>query len=160
MPTVSRSALVHYSAEQMYSLVTDIAQYPVFLGWCDHAVIDFRKGDNILATVGIAYKGVNKRFTTRNVNVNEPSSDGSNTVRAIDMQLVDGPFSKLVGRWEFCELSPEASKVEFNIEFEISNVLLRPVLGPVFGEIIDRQVSAFITRAECVYGKSSSSELA
>jgi ribosome-associated toxin RatA of RatAB toxin-antitoxin module len=160
MPTVSRSALVSYSADQMYALVTDIAQYPVFLEWCDYAVIDSRKDDKVLATVGIAYKGVNKRFTTSNINVTKANSDGSGTVRTINMQLVDGPFSKLAGRWGFFELSPEASKVELNIEFEISNILLRPVLGPVFGEILDRQVSAFISRAECVYGKSSSSELA
>ncbi|HAY45911.1 MAG TPA: ubiquinone-binding protein [Gammaproteobacteria bacterium] len=159
MPTVARSALVNFSVDQMYALVADIPQYPVFLEWCDHAAIDSKNGDTVLATVGIAYKGVNKRFTTRNVNVNKVSTEAGSRSKSIDMQLVDGPFSKLIGRWGFSELSPEASKVELNIEFEISNMLLRPVLGPVFGEIIDRQVSAFISRAESVYGTSASSDL-
>ena len=153
MPTMSRSALVSYSAEQMYCLVTDITQYPVFLNWCDGATIDSLQGNNIVATVGIAYKGINKHFTTRNVNTNRISADGSGTVRAIDMQLVDGPFSKLVGRWRFDELSPEASKVQLNMEFEVSNILLRPILSPAFGEIIDLQVTAFTRRADCVYGE-------
>ena len=125
MPTVARSALVNFSVDQMYALVADIPQYPVFLEWCDHAAIDSKNGDTVLATVGIAYKGVNKRFTTRNVNVNKVSTEAGSRSKSIDMQLVDGPFSKLIGRWGFSELSPEASKVELNIEFEISNMLLR-----------------------------------
>jgi ribosome-associated toxin RatA of RatAB toxin-antitoxin module len=34
MPQISRSALVPYSAEQMYELVNDVKSYPQFLPGC------------------------------------------------------------------------------------------------------------------------------
>ena len=150
MPNVSRSALVEYSAEQMYALVKDIENYPVFLDWCDYAAIDSSeddKEDSVVATVGVVYKGINKRFTTYNIN-----TGNSNKGFTIDMELVDGPFSKLVGRWEFNGLSSAASKVALNLEFEIKNILMRPLLTTVFAEIADRQVGAFSRRADTVYG--------
>ena len=45
MRTVSRSALVPYSAEQMYVLVEDVESYPDFLPWCGGAVLHWRDGD-------------------------------------------------------------------------------------------------------------------
>ncbi|MBT5032814.1 MAG: ubiquinone-binding protein [Proteobacteria bacterium] len=153
MPNVSRSALVEYSAEQMYILVKDIERYPAFLDWCGYAAIEEAidssgegEGDSVLATVGVKYQGINKRFTTRNIN-----TGNSNTGFAIDMELVEGPFSKLVGRWEFNKLSSSASKVSLNLEFEIKSILMRPLLTTVFAKIADRQVGAFCRRADIVY---------
>jgi ribosome-associated toxin RatA of RatAB toxin-antitoxin module len=34
MPVINRSALVPYSAAEMYALVDDIETYPQFLPWC------------------------------------------------------------------------------------------------------------------------------
>ena len=150
MPKISRFALVEYSAEQMYALVKDIENYPVFLDWCDYAAIDSfedDKGDSVVATVGVVYKGINKRVTTHNINTGNSNKDFT-----IDMELVDGPFSKLMGRWEFNGLNSEASKVALNLEFEIKNILMRPLLTTVFAEIADRQVDAFSRRADTVYG--------
>ena len=45
MRKVSRSALVPYSAAQMYELVKDVEQYPSFLPWCNDAEVHIR-GDN------------------------------------------------------------------------------------------------------------------
>lgn len=33
MPQISRTALVPYSAEQMYQLVNDVQSYPQFFAW-------------------------------------------------------------------------------------------------------------------------------
>jgi hypothetical protein len=39
MKTVHKSVLIWYSAEEMFALVTDVARYPQFLPWCDHAAV-------------------------------------------------------------------------------------------------------------------------
>ena len=39
MKSVHKSVLIWYSAEEMFSLVTDVPRYPEFLPWCDHAQI-------------------------------------------------------------------------------------------------------------------------
>ena len=50
MKSVHRSVLIWYSAQEMFSLVTDVEQYPKFLPWCDRSkVIALEPGD-VVAT--------------------------------------------------------------------------------------------------------------
>ena len=37
MKTVHKSVLIWYTPQEMFALVTDVARYPEFLPWCDHA---------------------------------------------------------------------------------------------------------------------------
>ena len=54
MKTVSKSVLIWYHPEEMYALVTDVASYPQFLPWCDHARVIEQDGGGMTAEVGIA----------------------------------------------------------------------------------------------------------
>ena len=67
------------------------------------------------------------------------------------MSLVEGPFTKLHGVWDFVELDSEASKVSLNLEFEFGNRLVAMTLGKVFSSIADTLVDAFGQRARQVY---------
>jgi ribosome-associated toxin RatA of RatAB toxin-antitoxin module len=66
MKTVHKSVLIWYSAEEMFALVTDVAQYPEFLPWCDHASVLELEPDGMKAEVGISFGGIHQTFTTRN----------------------------------------------------------------------------------------------
>jgi len=68
--------------------------------------------------------------------------------RLIAMELIDGPFKQLSGEWRFTELSPDACKVELDIEFEFASALVGKLLGPAFNSVCDTLVSAFIKRAD------------
>jgi len=68
------------------------------------------------------------------------------------MQLVDGPFRKLIGGWKFIALSPEACKVELNLDFEFTNKLIELAFGKIFKELAGSMVQAFSSRAKEVYG--------
>ena len=142
MTQISRSAIVPFTAEQMYRLVADIESYPEFLPWCGGTQILSTNGDEVRASVEIAYKGVNKSFTTVNREI-----EG----KRIEMSLLEGPFKKLHGIWEFSALDPEASKVSLDLEFEFSNRIIAMTLGKVFSSIADTLVDAFCRRAEEVY---------
>ena len=39
MPTIERSALVPFTAQQMYQLVNDVESYPEFLPWCSGGTV-------------------------------------------------------------------------------------------------------------------------
>ena len=142
MYTVTRSALVRHSARKMFILVDDIDQYPEFLPWCGGSEVISRTGEEVIASIKIAYKGVEKSFTTRNQLVG---------TQKIILTLVDGPFSKLNGNWEFIQLEENASKVELNLQFDFSNRLLRVLVDPVFRIIADSMVDSFVKRAEEIY---------
>lgn len=142
MPQISRSALVPFSVEQMYNLVNDVDAYPQFLPGCTGSRILEQSPDSMIAAVDVSKAGISKTFTTRNTLINN---------HRIDMQLVDGPFRKLMGGWNFIALSPEACKVELNLDFEFTNKLIELAFGKIFKELAGSMVQAFTLRAKEVY---------
>lgn len=146
MKTVNKSVLIWYNAEEMYALVTDVVSYPKFLPWCDHAsVLEVHDG-GMTAEIGLAFGGVRQTFTTRNQHT---------PARAVDLQLVRGPFSQLEGHWRFLPLADgaqRACRVELNLNYGFDNVTLGKLIGPVFDRIAASLVDAFVKRAQQVYG--------
>ena len=142
MPQISRSALVPFSAEQMYQLVNDVHSYPDFLPGCTGSRVLNATSNEMTAAVDVAKAGISKTFTTRNTLLDNQS---------INMQLVDGPFRKLMGGWHFTPLSPEACKVELHLDFEFTNKLIELAFGKVFKELAGNMVQAFTQRAKEVY---------
>lgn len=143
MRRINRSAIVPYSAEQMFALVEDIESYPSFLPWCHDARIERRDGHNVEATLEIRRAGIGKSFRTRNV-LRPPES--------ITLELVEGPFRTLGGAWTFGPLGAEGSKVSLELSFEFESRLTDLLLGSVFEEICNSLVDAFTRRAHEMYG--------
>ncbi|BCL70803.1 Putative oligoketide cyclase/lipid transport protein [Vibrio nigripulchritudo MADA3029] len=142
MPQVTRSALVPFSAEQMFNLVNDVASYPNFLPGCSGSRIIENSETAMVASVDVSKAGISKTFTT---------SNQLETGRKILMQLVDGPFKHLHGGWEFTPLDETACKVELKLEFEFTSKLVEMAFGKVFNELTNNMVNAFTQRAKQVY---------
>jgi len=138
MPQISRTALVPYSAEQMYQLVNDVQ----FLPGCTGSRILESTPGQMTAAVDVSKAGISKTFTTRNQLTSNQS---------ILMNLVDGPFKKLIGGWKFTPLSQEACRIEFHLDFEFTNKLIELAFGRVFKELAANMVQAFTVRAKEVY---------
>jgi len=143
MTVVQKSALVKFSAQQMFNLVNDIEAYPKFLPWCSGSRIIKREGNIVEAEVMISKGGFKKSFSTRNLN-----EEG----RKITVALLEGPFSSLEGVWEFMPLREDASKISLDLEFEMSGKLASLAFGAVFNQICNTMVSSFTARAKEVYG--------
>ncbi|QCR35246.1 type II toxin-antitoxin system RatA family toxin [Nissabacter sp. SGAir0207] len=142
MPQINRSALVPFSAEQMYQLVNDVNSYPEFLPGCTGSRVLTQGPGEMMAAVDVAKAGISKTFTTRNL---------LSSNQSIKMHLVDGPFRKLMGGWHFTPLSPDACKIEFNLDFEFTNKLIELAFGRIFKELASSMVQAFTQRAKEVY---------
>jgi ribosome-associated toxin RatA of RatAB toxin-antitoxin module len=65
MVSIERSALVNYSAAQMYALVNDIEQYPDFMQGCIAAEILERDEDVVVGKLTLGKAGIRYSFTTR-----------------------------------------------------------------------------------------------
>jgi len=146
MKNIHKSVLIWYSPEEMFRLVTDVARYPEFLPWCDHASVKEVTADGMVAEVGIAMAGLRQAFTTRNTH-----TEG----RSVQMQLVNGPFSNLSGGWTFSPVGDgqqRACRVELDLNYGFSSGTVSAIVGPVFDKIAGSLVDAFIQRAEQVYG--------
>ncbi len=145
MTTIKKSALVPYSAAQMYALVNDVDAYADFLPWCRSSAILSQSEDEIRATVEIAHGSLNKSFTTRN----RLQQD-----KMVEMRLEEGPFKRLEGFWRFDILGEQACKVSLDLDFEFKNRLVGMAMGPIFSQIASTLVDAFSKRAVDVYGKA------
>jgi len=144
MAIINRSALVRYSARQMYALVDDIDAYAEFLPWCKSSTVLSRDEDEVRATLELSRAGIHKTFST--CNRLQPG-------KMIEMRLLEGPFKHLEGFWRFERLGDEACKVSLDLEFEFSNKILEVTLGPVFNQIANSLVDAFCERAVVSYGR-------
>jgi ribosome-associated toxin RatA of RatAB toxin-antitoxin module len=139
---VNRSALVNYSAQQMFDLVNDIEAYPQYMDGCVGAKILRRDGDWLEARLELSKAGVSQSFVTRN-QLQAPTS--------MSMTLVDGPFKSLQGCWRFTALGDTACKVSFELEFELESKLLGMAVGKLFESVASKQVDALCERARQIY---------
>ncbi|MDF7680692.1 type II toxin-antitoxin system RatA family toxin [Enterobacteriaceae bacterium ESL0689] len=145
MPKISRTVLVPFSVEQMYQLVNDVLSYPEFLSGCIGSRIIESTPTQMIAAIDVSKAGISKTFTTRNTLIPHQS---------ILVNLVDGPFKKLTGSWQFTALSPDACKIEFHLDFEFSNKWIEMAFGRIFKELAVNMVQAFTIRAKKIYHAS------
>lgn len=138
MERIERTAIVPYSAQAVYALVSDIERYPDFLPWCRSATIHSRTETQVEASLELAKGSISKSFTTRNELI--PG-------RQMEMHLLNGPFKHLYGIWTFEPLSEHASKVSVCLEFSFSSKILELAIGPVFNHIANTLLDAFVQRA-------------
>ncbi len=142
MRKVHRSALVPYSAAQMYALVKDVEAYPAFLPWCNASEVHIREVDFIEASLELHRGRISKKFRTRNV-FRENESLG--------IELVGGPFRHMSGGWTFVQLGESGSKVELNLDFEFENRATDVIFGRFFENTCNSLVDSFIQRAAKIY---------
>jgi ribosome-associated toxin RatA of RatAB toxin-antitoxin module len=152
MKSLHKSVLIWYSPQQMFDVVTDVARYSEFLPWCDQSSVLERTEGGMKASIGMQLAGFKQAFTTQNVHAQKESGD-----RTVEMELLDGPFSKLAGTWSFEpiagseDLGTPACRVKLDLNYEIKSTLLQIAIGPAFDKIANSLVDAFIERAKQIY---------
>ncbi|MBK8638097.1 MAG: type II toxin-antitoxin system RatA family toxin [Chromatiaceae bacterium] len=142
MAIVSKSALVHHSAAQMFQLVRDVEAYPGFLPWCQATRILSREEGRLCAELVVARMGIRQTFSTCNRFVED---------EWMELDLLDGPFKYMRGRWSFLSLREDACKVALTMDFEFAGALIDKAFGAVFHQIANSLVDAFCKRADEVY---------
>ena len=139
MPTIRRSALVEHSASRMFALVNDVRAYPRRFGWCDGAEVLEESEDRIVARLDLRAGGLSTWFVTEN-RMSPPHH--------IELHLVQGPFRRLTGRWEFHSLDESACRVTLTLDFEPASRLLAPAFALGFQTLADRMVDDFVRAAD------------
>lgn len=154
MPSHHEIKVLPYSADQMYALVADVADYPKFLPWTAAARIRSRSpvvgangaGEVMEADLVISFKVFRERFGSRVTLWPE--------VRKIDTEYLDGPFRHMKSTWAFRDVAG-GCEVEFFVDFEFKNAILQGIIGMVFNDAMQRVVRAFERRAAELYGKAA-----
>lgn len=146
MTQIHRSALVEYSAGQMFDLVNDIEQYPKFLPGCTAAKVVSASETELVGELTLSKAGITQQFTTRNT-LHRPD--------AIVMEMVEGNFSSFDARWEFTALTENACKVSLSMDFQVKSSLIGFAVEKLFASVANAQVDAMVQRATQIYGRAN-----
>lgn len=143
MTTISRSALLPYSADQVFELINDVSAYPQFMDGCVGAEVISESADSMVARLDLSRAGVRQSFTTRNA-LQRPTE--------IKLELVDGPFEAFTGRWTLLVLNEQACKVSLFLSFTLNSSVLSAAAKQLFNGAANSLVDAVVKRAKSVYG--------
>lgn len=135
---MERSALIASPAADVYALVNDIEQYPEFLPWCSGAEVLSRSEREVVARIEIAVRGRRETLVTRN---------GLTPTRVVALEMVEGPFRRFQGRWQFTPVGDAGCRVDLEVSFELANRLVGAFAAPFLNRVADRVVDAFAARA-------------
>lgn len=143
---IAKTALLPYPAEQLFDLINDIEAYPQYMDGCVGASILRAEAELVEARLELSRAGITQAFATRN-RLQRPET--------IVMELVEGPFRSLSGRWQFSTLSADACKVSLDLQFELDGKLASLAAGKLFEGVAGNLVDAMCKRAHILYGARS-----
>ena len=151
MPVYTEKRVVPHTPQQVFDLVRDIETYPHFLPWCIGLRIkrieEVRGVEAPVADLLVAFKGFRGQYTSRVVA--DPSS------LCIDVEYIDGPFSKLDNNWKFRPSGDGGCEIDFQIDFEFKSRMLQKMISAVFSRAVEKMVEAFVGQAKKIYGEDS-----
>ena len=146
MITIQHAIEVPYSPPAMYALVRDVRAYPQFIPYCrkgSSRTIIYDKAE--ISSLTFSWLGVSESFSTLNT-LTRPHQ--------ISMQLVEGPFKSLHGKWQFTPTGKGRTLVQLSLQFEFSSPFFERMFKPIFHTVMNQAMHAFLTQAY-VYNESS-----
>lgn len=143
MPQHAEIRTLPYSAEQMFDLVADVEQYPVFLPWCQNSRIISREENSFIADLTIGYKVFTPTFRSH-VFLNKPTE--------IKVEYAGGQMKRLKNHWKFCDLPNGHSEIDFLVDFSFGHGFLQIAVEAIFAKAVSQMIQAFEDRARKLYG--------
>jgi ribosome-associated toxin RatA of RatAB toxin-antitoxin module len=137
--TYAHALLVPYTAQQVYTVVDDVANYHRFIPNCAGSGVLSRTLDahteRVIGFMDLSFLGMHYRLDSDNQHT--PST-------RIDMRLLKGPFKTLTGRWDFSPLGDMGCKVSYSMQWQYDSALLAMTVGQRFEGIAKQLLDAFI----------------
>lgn len=148
MPSHRETRHLPWRPEQMYHLVADVARYAEFLPWVIATRVRSDSQTEMVADMVVGFKQLREKFTSR---VSKLPGE------RIEVEYLDGPLKNLENIWQFASDGKGGCTVDFYVSFAFKNRLFETLAGQYFDRAFRKMVGAFETRAEALYGNSSSS---
>jgi coenzyme Q-binding protein COQ10 len=133
--------ILPYTADELFSVVADVRQYPSFVPWCSGAHIHREGEREIIADLEIGFGPFQESFTSQ-ITLERP--------RQVQVRAIDGPLEHLTNTWAFTPTGQQ-THVEFVIDFQFKSHLLDHVANSLFHEAATRTMGAFESRVHLVH---------
>src|SRR6202020_1395661 len=114
MPRHEEQATLAYGADELFAVVADVKDYPLFVPWCGGAHIQREDQREIIADLVIGFGPFQESFTSQ-VTLDRP--------RQVRVHALEGPLEHLTNTWSFVPAGGE-TRVDFIIDFQFKSHLL------------------------------------
>ena len=177
MPSHTETRFSPHSPAQLYAMVMDVEKYPEFLPWCKAArVMDrqtchseqreesrdpslpLRMTESFVGELVISFNHLTESYRSKVVGIPpSPQSslrslgEGKSPIPEIQVTLLSGPFKHLSNHWRF-EPTEGGTTIHFALDFAFRSKLLERLMGGLFAKAIEKMTSAFMHRADVLYG--------
>src|ERR1700722_13825793 len=138
----AEQATLAYSADELFVVVADVKEYPLFVPWCSGARIRRADEREVVAELVIGFGPFQESFTSH-VALDRPRQV---QVRALE----GGPLEHLTNTWTFTPVG-DKTRVDFIIDFEFKSHLFNHVANGMFRDAATRMMSAFESRVQFLH---------
>jgi|TARA_B100000767_G_C19759441_1_gene534494 ribosome-associated toxin RatA of RatAB toxin-antitoxin module len=134
---IKKEAIILKDRKTVFNIVNRVDLYKNFVPYCIKSEILNQEKEQMEARLDFNLKGLTTSFTTKNkINGND----------SIVMELLDGPFKKLDGKWEFKEIGNKTI-IFLTINYEAKNKIVEYTVGKSLEKITNYLVSAFVSES-------------
>eukprot|EP00096_Caligus_rogercresseyi_P008713 TRINITY_DN2810_c0_g1_i1.p1 TRINITY_DN2810_c0_g1~~TRINITY_DN2810_c0_g1_i1.p1 ORF type:complete len:185 (-),score=47.64 TRINITY_DN2810_c0_g1_i1:73-627(-) len=149
----SERRVLGYSAQEMFTVVSQVERYSEFVPWCTSSHVTSRTLCGLRADLVIGFPPLLKEAYTSDVTLFEP-----NLVTAVSNDLSLFKFLKTV--WKFNELqgvpnNERSCALDFAVHFKFRSPIYAQFSTLFFDEVVKRNVNAFLDEANRRYGPES-----
>ena len=154
MPKFSVTRKVPYSADQVFAISMDVAQYRQFVPLVRRSAVRNRSRlpdgrETFEADLVVAYKKLNIEETLTSKVIVDPVN------RLVTAQSTEGPVKHLHSEWRISEAGRGFSEIQLTVDYALKSRALQFILSGMFDMIVRRVLSAFEDRAKFLYGSKA-----
>ncbi len=142
MPRHEEQKTLAYTADELFSVVADVKDYPSFVPWCTGARIHRNGPQEIIAELEIGFGPFRESFTSQ-VTLDRPRQV---LVRATE----GGPLEHLTNAWTFTPAG-DGTHVDLVVDFQFKSHLHDHVANNMFHEAATSMMGAFESRVHLVH---------
>ena len=138
MKKIYKEEDINIDIETIFSLINDIKNYPNYLPWCTKTEVTEKPDHSIIGRIFISKSFINWNFSTKNVIKKNKS---------ISLELVDGPFESLTGKWLFSSINQFNTRVSLDIDYKFKSSIIELSIEPIFSSIMNSILKSFVQEA-------------
>ena len=138
MKNIHKEEDINIDIETIFNLINDIKSYPNYLPWCTKSEVTEESTDIIIGKIFISKSFINWNFSTKNI---------IKTNESISLELVDGPFESLTGKWLFSSINQFNTRVSLDIDYEFKSSIIELSIEPIFSSIMNSILKSFVQEA-------------
>ena len=138
MKRIYKEEEINVAMSIIFNLINNIEEYPKFLPWCKKTEVTKESENSQIGKIFISKSFINWSFSTKNI---------IDRNKSISLFLIDGPFDKLDGRWNFKEIDDNNTLVSLEINYKFKNSLIELSIEPIFTTIMNSILESFVDQA-------------